>query len=109
MRKIIFKTIVFLAFMFSFTQMTYAQNNESSILKEFEKARELYNKKMYISAKTKLAEITSRLNGNQDIQRSQVEAYFALCAIELDDSSAPAIVESFVENYPLSPDVALVK
>lgn len=109
MRKIIFKTIVFLAFMFSFTQMTYAQNNESSILKEFEKARELYNKKMYISAKTILAEITSRLNGNQDIQRSQVEAYFALCAIELDDSSAPAIVESFVENYPLSPDVALVK
>ena len=52
MRKIIFKTIVFLAFMFSFTQMTYAQNNESSILKEFEKARELYNKKMYISAKS---------------------------------------------------------
>ena len=109
MKKIVKKITTLFVFTILLTQIGYAQDNESSILKEFERARELYNNGMYVSAKTLLADITSQLSDNQTIKRSQVEAYFALCAIELDDPSASAIVESYIENYPLSPEVAMVK
>lgn len=72
------------------------------INKEFKKAKELFNLKLYQSSLVKFNELLESHNTNSRMDLSEIEGYKILCLIHLDMPNTLGAIASYREKFPYS-------
>lgn len=86
-----------------------AQVKELTMMERLESARKLYFSGSYYAAEKAFMELSSSVEGDDDFDKAEIEAYKVLCAIALDKVNVAGVVKVFCDKYPNAPQQAMVK
>ena len=107
-KKLMISAIVLL--MLPFAQHSGAQvlGNET-YAERLERAKELYNSGMYVSAEKDLDELAADLPDKRSLLYSEVMANKIMCAIALGRSDVDGLVRNLEVDFPNDPQLAVLK
>ena len=107
-KKLMISAIVLL--MLPFAQRSGAQvlGNET-YAERLERAKELYNSGMYVSAEKDLDELAADLPDKRSLLYSEVMANKIMCAIALGRSDVDGLVRNLEVDFPNDPQLAVLK
>ena len=107
-KKLLISAIVLL--MLPFAQRSGAQvlGNES-YAERLERAKELYNSGMYVSAEKDLDKLAADLPDKRSLLYSEVMANKIMCAIALGRSDVDGLVRNLEVDFPNDPQLAVLK
>lgn len=86
-----------------------AQPQDVRMLDRLESARKLYYNGSFYAAEKAFMELSTGVDGIDDFDKSEIEAYKVLCAIALDKVNAAGLVKVFCDKYQNAPQQAMVK
>lgn len=97
--------LIFSLWFLSFTFSSFSQKTVSYTDKDgkFEKAVDLFNKKMYASAQQSFRELIAAYGSIESDRKTDAEYYSSICALELFNNDAEYQIVSFIDNHPESP------
>ncbi len=83
--------------------LSTAQVRDAQLSSRMESARKLYYNGSYYAAEKAFGEINAVLEGQQSLDKYEVEAFLVLCAIATDKASMEGLVSNFCSKYPAAP------
>lgn len=86
-----------------------AQERDPQLSSRMESARKLYYNGSYYAAEKAFGELSRSLQENQSLDKYEVDAFLALCAIATDKPNMEGLVSNYCSNYPAAPQQDKVK
>ncbi|MDX5428249.1 MAG: tetratricopeptide repeat protein [Bacteroidota bacterium] len=96
-------TTLALVFLGIHTHTTAQQTRwESSIIQDYEKAKELYDQQLYASASAQFEQVMQRSDNKQSEVYERAEFYRALSNVYLMNEDGETLMEEFIDHHPAS-------
>ena len=109
LRPYIFIKPVVSLFLVLFCTLLAAQERDPQLSSRMESARKLYYNGSYYAAEKAFGELSRSLQENQSLEKYEVDAFLALCAIATDKPNMEGLVANYCSSYPAAPQQDKVK
>src|SRR6185503_14002811 len=101
-KKFFLFILICVSFSVSHAQQTLVYSDPVRLYND---AQDLYSKEKFGSAQALFQEYISV--GNDPDLKISAQYYYAICALELERSETPVLLNDFITKYPESPDAAM--